>query len=436
MPMSDVVDVQVSRTTTRVKRAGFGIPLVLSFSADWGERIRFYDDLDGVGADFLTTDVEYKQAAALFAQRPSPRQIAIGRCANKPTQEWKVVPVAGNAKVYSITVEGLTYSYTSDATGTAAEIIGGLVALINAGTAAHGITASDQTTYMKLLAAQGAWKHVEVANPALLALSQEQADPGLAADLDAIKLENNTWYLVLCPFASKAMLQAVAAWVETARKLAVLETQDTAVITAAAAGATDVAAAELALSHERSAIVYSPRPNEFLAAGWVGRCASLDPGSETWKFKTVSGAAATGYTATHITNLKAKKANWYEEVGGVSIMAEGTVAEGEFIDVIRFCDWLEARMAEGVFGDLAAQEGKVPYDETGIAMVEGRIRAVLTEGVAKKGLRANPEPTVTVPEVAEVSDADRGERLLPDVKFSAQLAGAIHKVRVRGTVSV
>jgi hypothetical protein len=40
------------------------------------------------------------------------------------------------------------------------------------------------------------------------------------------------------------------------------------------------------------------------------------------------------------------------------------------------------------------------------------------------------------PKVKDVSSADRANRVLPDVTFSATLAGAIHAVEILGTISV
>lgn len=53
-------------------------------------------------------------------------------------------PTAANATVYSVTLNGVQFSYTSDADGTAAEIVTGLSAAINAG--AVPVTASGSAT--------------------------------------------------------------------------------------------------------------------------------------------------------------------------------------------------------------------------------------------------------------------------------------------------
>jgi hypothetical protein len=101
-----------------------------------------------------------------------------------------------------------------------------------------------------------------------------------------------------------------------------------------------------------------------LPPGLAGRVLPLDPGSETWKFKTVAGVTPDVYTDTQRVNLKNRNANYYYTVAGVNIVTEGVVADGEFIDVIRFRDWIASHMAEGVFGALASAN-KVPFTDEG-----------------------------------------------------------------------
>jgi hypothetical protein len=79
---------------------------------------------------------------------------------------------------------------------------------------------------------------------------------------------------------------------------------------------------------------------------------------------------------------------------------------------------------------------KVPYTDAGVALIQAQVIASLQSAVAKGILTSDPAPVVTVPKVANVSPSDKAARILPDVKFSATLAGAIHKVNITGVVSV
>lgn len=117
------------------------------------------------------------------------------------------------------------------------------------------------------------------------------------------------------------------------------------------------------------------------------------------------------------------------------------MASGEYIDVIRGRDWLTARLRERIFG-LLANVRKVPYTQGGIDQVVSQVDAQLREGIGAGYLSGDiPEGQelpfiVTAPEIGDISQADKIARLLPDVAFTATLAGAIHAVEINGTIQV
>jgi len=161
----------------------------------------------------------------------------------------------------------------------------------------------------------------------------------------------------------------------------------------------------------------------------------LDPGSYTAALKDLVGITKNDITPTQRTNILAKNANMYSEVGGVGITEFGTVGEGEYIDIIILVDWLDARITEGVFS-LLTRLPKVPYTDGGIAGIEAEITKVLQLGQALGGIATDPQFTVTVPLASEVSQGDKAARVLNGVSFVATLTGAIHATNITGTVTL
>ena len=62
------------------------------------------------------------------------------------------------------------------------------------------------------------------------------------------------------------------------------------------------------------------------------------------------------------------------------------------------------------------------------------MRAALQLGVGNAII--TDDFTVTVPLAADVPAADKANRLLPDMKFNAKLAGAIHSTEIDGVVTL
>jgi hypothetical protein len=434
MPISDVANIVISLQTAQAIAAGFGIPLVLGAHTHNTDRVRFYSSTDGMVSDgFANTEPEYKFVASMLSQNPSPASICVGRRANRPTMRWAITPVAVSNATYSLKVNGTQVNYTAGASPTVSSINLGLKALIDALTLA--VTTSDQTTYLRVLAnAAGAYFTVEVLDTSLLGIAQDNVDAGVAADLDAIKLVDSSWYAILSPYKSLAENQAIAVWTEAQIKLFLCESQDSAIITAAAAGATDIAAVVATAKYARTSCWYHQGDGTNLAASLAGACLPLTPGSETWKFKQLAGVTPTKLTDTHIVNLKAKNCNWYYTLAGLNTTAEGWVASGDWVDTIRGRDWFVADTGAAMLTAFMNLP-KVPYTDHGATVLQGVLISQLDKAVSAGLFSDNPKPTTTVPRVSAQSTSNRQARFFPNLNFTAQLAGAIHKVGVNGTVT-
>lgn len=434
MTLTDHVQLAITVDNVGIARAGFGVPLILSHNAAFAERVRYYTSLAGVAADFaVTSSPEYRAAAAVFAQSPRPSKLAIGRAALKPTQVFTLsVATVRNSHTYQIKVKGqgfadATAEYTSDASATDGEIATGLVAALNAVTGNNYTAAGATSPFTVTGDAAGSWFSLEVVSVDDLSIAQTHADPGVATDLAAIALADPGWYGLITLYNSEALVNAAAAWAESNGKLYVPDTNASASVTAASGGG-DVLDDIRTGSYTRTMGVYHPSPAAFLAAAWLGRWLPTEPGQATAKFKTLAGVDAVVLTATHKTNLRAKRGNSYEEIAGRPITWEGTVGSTVygFLDVRRDVDWLDDEVSKSVFGVLAGAD-KVPYTSEGIAMVEGAVRGAVARAVTQ-GVLAPGSTSVEAPDIADVAPADKSARQLRDVKFAGTLAGAIHSV--------
>lgn len=455
--LSDFVDVTITTVSTVLARAGFGVALILSANMTTTARtvecasLAEVAAVSGISAD----SPEYQMASVLFSQARKPKKVILGRLANKPTQKWTVsvptLPSSGvaNTTVYKFYVTGVNLStehevsYTSDGSATNDEIVTGLQTAFDA-LSLSGITSSlsgsSGSKVLNLTAnASGTMfsTRVPTGMHGYLWIAASHADPGFAADLTAIRNENDTWYAVLNPWPSKLYTVAIANAVESitdGQKIHIARTNETEAIQLALTG-TGVAQTLNSAARERTTLWWNGYNDSFLDAAVAGLLLPTDPGSETWAFKTVSGPAADVLTSTQRSNALAAQANVYTSTAGVKITQLGTVSSGEYVDVVRGRDWLSSRLAEDVFGLMASLQ-KIPFTDAGIAIVENAVRGVLQEGIAVGLLSNDPAPVVTVPKAADVSAENKAARLLPDVNFTATLAGAIHKAELNGTISV
>ena len=279
------------------------------------------------------------------------------------------------------------------------------------------------------------------------ALSPEQVGIGytpfadIAAELNDIMEQSNLWYGISLCTQDPAVILAAAAYVETQLKIYIADSAQSTIPTA---GSGDVLSQLKALGYKRTALMYSKETDvaeEGPSAAWLGGQLPQTPGSSTWKFKQLVGITPSTLTETEsnyvigLPGTPQKNGNIYQVVGGVPITQEGWMVGGQFIDITVGLDWLESRMKENVYS-LLVQAPKVPYTDQGISIIVNGVRQTLAQGVATGLIDGNSDITVTAPSVQDIPQADRANRILPDVKFSCRLAGAIHFVVIEGTVSV
>lgn len=435
MSLQDIVNVQITRQTTAVSRVGFGTVLVLTHEANFSERIRFYSSIDSVDDDLVggTNAEAYAAASKLFGQSPRPTQIAIGNVqGTKTITDDGGTYTAGDVKT---TVNGtdVVTSFTSDKDTTLTAHAAAIQALVDVSTAVY--TAGTHTIVItpaaeKVLGVVIDWSAITGTMTATLSSAgTEDHDDAL----DAIKNENNDWYGIVDISHTEADVLDVAAWTETQVKMYGTSSDDSTIL---GSGDTDIASQLKALGYARTFCMYNGQADTvFPEAAVFGIFVTQDPGSYTVMIKSLSGVVADNLTDTQVTYALGKNCNIYQEIGGADIVQEGKVVEGEFIDIIVFIDWLQARMTERIYSRLVNLQ-KIPFTDEGIGVVEAEVKAQLQAGVEVGGLAADPAPVVTVPKAVDVSPADKANRLLPDVDFTATLAGAIHAVEVNGVVTL
>jgi len=250
-------------------------------------------------------------------------------------------------------------------------------------------------------------------------------------DYTALKLVDNDFYFVINCSRVKADILALAAVVETDKKLHFAVTMDADVPTGTAG---NVALTLSAAKRDRTVLFYTPS-EQYQDGAWIGKCAPQDPGSITWMFKQVSGILPDSLNDTVITNLTAAHCNFYSSTAGINMFANGVVASGEFIDIIHGTDWLQVNMQADIFQALV-DSPKIPMTDAGgdalYNIINKRLKLAIGQGI----LTNDPAPIISIPKVANIADADKAVRFFRGVEFSATYAGAVHKVSIVGSLEI
>lgn len=364
--------------------------------------------------------------------------------ANPNHARVRITQVSPN-QVYTVTLNGINYSYPAgNLVQDANTIVTGLVNLINAQPQLVDVLATNNNDGTFDIEVNNAINVFSISvTPDVMVVQKGLIQQPLVAvnavadDLTAINNADSTWYALIATDRTQATVKSIADWVEARIKLFGTASSDPTIINVAAG--TDTTSIAAVLNQEgyvRTFVMYHQDADfDYPEAAWFGRVLPLEPGSETWKFKTLNTISYSKLTTTQNLNALNKKANTYTFEGGVGITENGTVAQGEYIDIVRGIDWLTARIQEFVFSVLV-NNPKIPYTDAGITVIQSEVLRALQLAINNNFIATDPEPIVTVPKAADIPPADKANRILRNVRFTATVTGAIHAVFIRGTVSV
>jgi hypothetical protein len=198
-------------------------------------------------------------------------------------------------------------------------------------------------------------------------------------------------------------------------------------------------AAILVEGYTRSTGFYHTNPSEYPEVRWIGRAGAADVGSVTWKFKTLAGLQPLDIDSVELDAIHALGANTYVTKAGDNVTSEGKTVSGEYIDIIHARDYLVYSIQDAIQKRMNAMP-KIPYDDSGIAILEGETRTILkradNQGMIARDADGLPIYSTSFKARADVDPVDRAARTYNDGTFTFALAGAIHKTTVKGTITL
>lgn len=244
-------------------------------------------------------------------------------------------------------------------------------------------------------------------------------------------LENDWRQLIVITGAEgDSTVDAISDYIESCKKACVYfthvkKTADASVITAIKGNDRTVAVAY------ESTDVACPE------AAVVGATAGLDVGSFTYKNIILKGVTAQAYSDSDVTTLHNDGVITILKKAGDIVTSEGTCMSGEYVDIIDAKDYIISQI-EYQAQNLLNRVPKLPYDNRGIASLEGVVLSVLIDA-ANNGLIAQTDDggydySVDFGPRSQCAVSDISTRNYVEGKFSFTLAGAIHTATIKGTI--
>lgn len=258
----------------------------------------------------------------------------------------------------------------------------------------------------------------------------------LVASIEAFRQKDDDWYVVMTDQEEESYVTALAAWAEASEPT---EAE-------LGAGVEDhrkfyfgqTTNKELAIKSRRSAIIYTDNPAEYADAAYVGNVAPFYPESVTWKFKRPQSITVPDLTEAERAALEEANVNFLTTEYKREYVKNGVCTDGEYIDVQMGADYIAKTMRENLY-DIFLENPKIGYTDAGFSIIATGVYRALNRAVELGIIATDPESnqgvfTVVVPKRADATEEQAKNRAIPDITWEAQLEGAVHSVKVKGTL--
>jgi hypothetical protein len=491
IPVSSVVNVSIAIGAPFPARVGFGtLNIVTAETGVIGiaERIRSYQNLDGVTSDWSADSEVVGAATAYFSQQPKPTALKVSTRYPDPQAAQlrggsvlagdlaSIIAISDGS--FAITIDGgneditgLNFTTDTDGNQIADTIQTALQAVASGGySAATCIYEGDETSGRFFInsgttGATSTISFLQAVDPAngtdvssLLQMRQGEGTKTdgidgetITASLTAIQEIDSDWYGLMFTkevrddfvVNTESAVEAAADWCEARVKVFANTTNDLDVLDSVTTD--DIASVLSAKNLRRTITTFSSYPDQYPSASVLGRAFTVKfsqaNSTITLKFKQMPTITVEQLTQSQKATLDSKFANALIEVGSSNMYAESWMASGVFFDEIHGIDWLQNAVETNVFGYLLSRTTKVPYTNKGVAAIEQQVISALDEAV-NNGLIAAGETIdgeflpngykTTVIAVEDIDQSDKDARHYPGLSFTVLGAGAIHSVQING----
>lgn len=471
--ISDIVQVDIAIAPNAVATDGFGPILFMSreFVPAVGEaRVRSYTSLKEVAEDFPTGSI-YKAATAWYSQKPTPKTFLVGAITTSSESPATAAKLAGGGSAVladikaitagtltviisgaSHTVSNLDFSQAADLGAVSSQIQAAFTsanvpATMSQTAGVFTITTTATGSKAVVSSATGNIATALKLNTASNPTSTPGADAsGITADLTAVQESNLAFFFVGIDANLRATSRqmTVAQWCQANGKVFGWGDSDSNVLKL---GTSNSFATAKAQALRNTICVYDASDNgdEYPEVSIMGRASTVNFNSPNavivLAFKQGPGIKVANLSSGQLTALQSYNGNAFIDVGGNAMFWNGKMADGTWFDSVQGVEWLTQQIRNNVFNLFYTSTRKIPWTDTGVAMVNQQVTLALelavTNGLIAPGYDNEGN---FYPDGYKVSSTDlallqsqKGARIWEGTSFIAIGSGAIQGAIISGS---
>ncbi|MFZ4217060.1 DUF3383 family protein [Enterobacter ludwigii] len=465
IPLATLINVAISVSPNAMGTDGFG-PLVFvtpQYKPVAGEPLsKSYDSMAELEADFTDGEI-YKAASTYYAQRPKPVTFIVGSSAQlgSPTS----ATCTGGAAAVVATLQAITAGSivltVSGGTETLSSLNFSTITTLNdaltilngkAKKSTFALSGSNVFSFSDKVAGSAgsvAFATGDVADALSLTsatgatISQGSDGQTMAAVLSDIQSSSKFFYFVTIDKQYRGQQEAedAAVWCDANGKFFGFGDSDKQMLNGG-----DCQAAKLkakGLSH--TLLNYNADKDEYLEVAACARLATVNfnvsNSAITLAYKDMPGITVAGLGSDQLKSLEQINGNAFCNVGGNAIYLNGKMANGDWSDTTQGVDWLTNQIQVNIFNLFYQTTTKIPFTDTGVAMVgqavSNALRLGVTNGLLAPGYDNEGKFYSKGYQVFSQSVVDllpeKGSRIWEGTSFIAIGAGALQGVVISGT---
>lgn len=476
IPISDLITVNIAVSPNAVATDGFGPLLFLSkeFAPVAGESVvRSYSSLTEVTTDFPTGEI-MKAATAWYSQKPTPKTFLVGALASSSGTPASAASVTANstsvlADLKAITAGTLSFTLNDQPVNltaldfSSAATFDAIVTQVNAEFSANNVAATmshtsgtfkisslstgasatiTATTGNGAASVGTAMKLNSASNPTVV---QGVDAASILTDLAAISNTTFNYFYVAVDkeLRAKADQKTVATWCQANGKVFGWEDNDPNILLPS----TSNSFAEAKAQNLRNTICVfdaSVNGDEYPAISILARAATVNFNVANsvliLAFKTGPGIRTADLTSGQLAALRSYNGNAFIKVGDNTLFMDGKMADGTWFDTVQGVEWLTQKVRNNVFNLFYTSTTRIPWTETGVAMVNQQVTLALelavTNGLIAPGYDNEgvfyPDGYKVLSTDLSLLQSQKGARVWEGTSFIAIGSGALQGAVITG----
>lgn len=407
IPISDLINVNIAISPNAVATDGYG-PLVFmtkEFKPVAGEAgIRIYTSKTEVDADFPDGEVQ-AAATAWYSQKPTPKTFLVGAVSASLGGSASSGTLIAGAPVLlqacqlitngdlTLKIDGVTQSITGIDLSSEPDLDSVAEAIEGALT---GVTvAQNNGVFMFMSSTVGPNSSVGFAEVSYMATSMnlttytgatsvagtEAADitNDLSVFNQAAMTARQDYYYVAIERSLRDTTQQLitASWCESVGKVFGLATSDKDCLTIGNTSNSMYLAKQRNLRNTTNVYDASELGNEYPEISILGRASTVNfnvrNSALILAFKQGPVITTANLSPTELKALSSYNGNAFIDVAGNVLFYDGKMANGTWFDAVQGTSWLTQKVQLNVFNLFYGAATKVPWDETGVNMVNQQV---------------------------------------------------------------